>query len=294
MQIKTHAFFGEQGYTCTSLNHLANLAKEKVTDLENKIRVQLYTKTLAIIGQEGEQVISRSSKERDIELLPEYLKQIAKLHGFMAYAREAIKHHETMIANVKKLTFEWYCTNAGITLPAAPRLREYDLPNEYKEKQNIKQITRRLMLEAEAAVLGKFIHPNGILSEARKVRKIYQVEPIEVHEDGCNTLLRKYYFDDIKDETIENTFFQLQALHRSVQAQINQSEHDIKETTVNMAQEAESEYASAKEAYDNEISVLKNKWRAWVLAETKRVAALKIIMPNELQPIVNELNELGK
>lgn len=294
MKIQTSAIFGEQGYTCTSLNHLANIAKEVVIDIENKIKVQLYTKTIAIIGQQDEQVVSKSSTASEIAALPENLEKIARLHGFMAYAREAIKEHERMVNAVGKLPLEWYCTHAGIDIPAMPIKNGAPTVQSLKDEQNIKQIARRLILEAKASVFGKFIHPSGAFSEARKERKEYQAEPIEVNEGGRDTILRKYYFDDISDQTIEEVFFKLQSEHRAIQAQINQSEHDLKEKVSSMDMEAENEYAAAKEEYDNKMSIIKNRWRAWVAVETKRVAALKIVVPNELQPIVNELNDLGK
>ena len=44
-------FFGESGLTCTSANHIANLAKERIADLESWLASISFTNTtISLIG----------------------------------------------------------------------------------------------------------------------------------------------------------------------------------------------------------------------------------------------------
>ena len=94
---------------------------------------------------------------------------------------------------------------------------------------NIKERNHYLSLQTKCAVIGKFIHPDGVLSEARKAYMERLSTPKAVKENGKDTLVYTYY-PNVEGEEVESLFFALQAEHRSAQAELNGMMHEIEKT----------------------------------------------------------------
>ena len=101
---KDLVFFGEQGLTSTSANHIANLAKEYVAGLEESIDgVTLYNTEVSLLidpsGNKHSLVVGNTLE--DIEDIKNKAMHIAEAKSLIAWLREAIK---------AKLRLEWELT----------------------------------------------------------------------------------------------------------------------------------------------------------------------------------------
>lgn len=89
-------------------------------------------------------------------------------------------------------------------------------------------------------------------------------------------------------------FFALQRVHRETQAELNGILHDIDEKIRTENQIAESEYYQALSAYQVEMEKYQSRFKYDKAEILKRIAALKIIIPNDLKGIYETVNKLGK
>lgn len=82
-------FFGENGLTSTSANHIANMAKECYQTLDKELsNFVLYDTTLSsIVVTNSKWTISKGATNSDIEAIPEKLKTIAKIKALIAWLR---------------------------------------------------------------------------------------------------------------------------------------------------------------------------------------------------------------
>ena len=201
--------------------------------------------------------------------------------------------------------------------------------DDYMSSLSVKDRNRFLMLEAKAAVIGKYIHENGHLyNERERLRQII-AKPIGTQGEGANTLIYRFEPSVQKGE-VEALFFRLAAEHRAIQAELNGMLAERARAIEADKQEKAAAYQKASEDFSREMSVLQDKlsaymleerrkmselqseydaWSteqknrhkqlnadlaAWKLVESKRIAALGIIIPNELRDIYERINGLGK
>lgn len=106
--------------------------------------------------------------------------------------------------------------------PVAPHVLT---EQEYYASLPIKERNRYYQLETVAAVIGKYIHPNDVLSDERKKLKYRIQHPHQVDGKGRDALIYTYE-PSVSAEDVDNTFYELQKKHREVQAQLNSMKHD--------------------------------------------------------------------
>ena len=96
-------FFGENGLTSTSANHVANLAKEFISTNENYLNsISFINCKLGLIGSDKDQTYSLGVKnldDNDITLV-----NIAKCKSLIAWLREAIKAKNALISDINNLS----------------------------------------------------------------------------------------------------------------------------------------------------------------------------------------------
>ena len=222
-----------------------------------------------------------------------------------------------------------FCRKFGLKMPDSPTQEPAMTEDDYMSSLSVKDRNRFLMLEAKAAVIGKYIHENGHLyNERERLRQII-AKPIGTQGEGANTLIYRFEPSVQKDE-VEALFFRLAAEHRAIQAELNGMLAERARTIEADKQKKAAAYLKASEDFSREMSVLQDKlsaymleerrkmselqneydaWSteqknrhkqlnadlaAWKLAESKRIAALGIIIPNELRDIYERINGLGK
>ena len=285
-------FFGESGLTSTSANHIANLAKELVQSVEKVVNnISLINSYVTLIGSNEKNLLSVGWK--DLESLPSKMELLGQAHALMAWLREAIKAREAMLKEVEYMSIGDWAEQYDIQLPVAPKERHNPTREERIASLNIKERNRYYTLQARAAVLGKYIHPDGSFSKARANMMDKALNPNQVVGDGRDTLLYSYK-PSCDKEVVEDMFFKLQAEHRSIQAELNGILHKIDEDMRAEALEINHEFQVAIEEYNHQFNAKQAEFSEFLKKETSRRMAFKIAIPNGLQAIYETVNNLGK
>ena len=166
---KNIVFFGESGLTSTSANHVANLAKEYAQKQESWLNaVCFYNTQIGLIGTDVKNTVSIGISEEQLLEIPAKLEEVTKAKSLIAWLREAIKARDAMFdAANKKDIEEWY-KERGLEFWNAPSRPTLFTKDDIIATLNIKERNHIYTLETKCAVIGKYIHPDGPFSTARK------------------------------------------------------------------------------------------------------------------------------
>lgn len=291
---KNEIFFAENGLTSTSANHIANLAKEYGTRLGNEItNFQFYDTGVALIGTEDYHKIESGLDDNAVKALPEIVSKAAMVDGLIAWLREAIKARQNMMTELEGMDVEEYAKIKGIELPERPTYRTPITEDDAIAQLNIKERNRIYTLRAKVAKIGKFIHPEGAYSIKRKLFQKKLNSQYDVKGDGRDTLIYQY-IPSCSSEAVEDVFFQLQKAHREAQAELNGIMHNITEKVREDKACAIKEYNLAYSKYSEEIQQIGNDFQLYKEQEAKRIADMRILIPNDLREIYELVNSLGK
>lgn len=286
---------GEQGValTSTSANYIANLAKEYIQSMESDLNNICFTDiTVGLINSDSKLIQSGISAD-NLNDVPNILERIAKAKSLIAWLREAIKAKENIGKKIDSLTTEDYCKEKGIEHPRCPKQESHLTEEEYYSSLSVSERNRYYQLETIAAVIGKYIHPMGVLSEARKDLKDKVRHPYSVVGTGRDTLV--YHNTPTVTETdVDFVFFELQKRHREVQAQLNSIKHECDLAIDASINEVLTKFSAAHEEYKNEVGQITIDFMAWKEAKRQEYSKLKIIIPNSLMEIYQNINSLGK
>ena len=220
---KDYIFFEKYGdnptLTSTSANHIANMAKEYILNLESEIdNIKFYTTKITIIGTDKENILSKGLT--DISFIPKYLKEIAKAKSLIAWIREGIKAKENLLREIEMFTSEDYAEKFNIPIPQFPKKKSVLTEDEYYSQLSLKERNEYYSLETEAAVIGKVIHNRGSIAKERSKYLLILQNPNNIEGTGRDTIIKSYE-PTISQTQIEKVFFELQKRHREVQARLN-------------------------------------------------------------------------
>lgn len=377
-------YFGAEGITSTSANHVANMAKESISEIVNDLNaVSFYDATVCLLSGGNPQQAAIGSRREDIDKVQASLESIGEANALIAWLREAVKARERMLQEVKELTLEDYCRDVlggadvptpdtnidqwmkdrgyakpdingdfpgleipitfgsttsriarmckmfGLTVPKQPVLEPAMTEDDYMATLSVKDRNRILMLNAKAAAIGKYIHPDGHLAKERQKLRHVVAYPTETQGEGANTVI--YRFEpSVSQGEADGLFFRLSAEHRALQAELNGLLAERDRAIEADKQRKAAAYQEATAAYSRETSVLQDKLNAYMaeerkrmselqaeygawsteqknrhkelcadmeafkLAEARRIANLGIIIPNELRAVYDRVNGLGK
>ena len=282
-------YFGESGLTSTSANYICNLAKESYEKLESKLNATSFLEEyITIIGAKAETRVSLASKEL-LNTAPVMLKEIYNLKSLIAWLREAIKEKE----NLFKANRLYESTEYTTLIANRPIRKEYLTEQEVVASWTVKEQEEYLSLETRCAVIGKYIHPNGPLSRAKKDLSFRLSHPIVTECSGRDTIVRRYQAVTTEEE-VDALFFSLQNKHRELQAQLNGIKHKIEVALHEDMQKKDEEYRLELEVYHTKIAELRESDKLTRIAKDKEIEALKIIIPNDLKATYDSLAKLGK
>ena len=282
------AFFGPQGLTAASANHIADMAKENYQAIEKRFSLMdFHKKTVALIGSSDETVLSYGTSKEQFAGIQEDLNEVVDLKRLIAYLREAIKAKEALAEEAGNITSEKLDSLLENQPVKEPELTE----REVMDSWTIKERNRFLSLETKCAVIGKFIHPDGDYSEARSMYMERMAAPKSVEENGRDTLVYTYY-PNVDAAEVETLFFSLQAEHRSAQAELNGMKHDIEQTIAVDKAEKSGRWAVAQEKWAAEVALAREELNREREEKRKEVEALKIVIPDNLRQIYERLRKL--
>lgn len=295
MKKVNEVFFGEHGLTSTSANHLANIAQEKIVSNEAKLRnLNFVTTTVDIVGSPADsgKVINKGYDEAQLGEIRGLLAEIADMNAFCAWIREAIRAKDTELEDVTEMGYEeWLKEN---NLENERPVPEDDVTiDDIKAEMNIKERNEYFHLEAIAATIGKYIHKDGIYSAARQELHNRLMKPYSTEGTGKETLIYQHT-PSIDQQKVEDLFFDLQKWHRTNEASLNRIKYNIRQKVAQRNMEKSQQYRSEMEEYNIQFRKMNAQFKEWKIKECERISQLKIVIPQELQTIYDNLCELER
>jgi hypothetical protein len=287
---------GEEGValTSTSANHISNLTKEYIQGTETYLNnISFLNIEVALVGSTSVNTIQTGEESEVLEDLQSVLEKVAQAKSLIAWLRESIKAKENLISSLRTISIEDWCKENGMVMPEAPAYGHVLTEEEYYASLPIKERNRYYQLETEASVLGKYIHPNGHLSEARKELKDKIYHPHRVDGKGRDALIYTYT-PTTSVALVDNVFYELQKKHREVQAQLNSMKHSCEQAINESTNEVNTEYVVATQKYQAELEKVLGTFKIWKDEKSQEYSKLKIAVPNSLMGIYNTINSLGK
>lgn len=296
-----NVYFANEGMTSTTANFYANIAKELQNAATERLNsVKFFKTSVAVIGSKEKQLMEVGND--NLDFIPKDLKELAEMNAFCAWVREAIKEKESQITTVNKGSIEAWAKAAGIELPVLPECpHDPKIPSETDviNSWDINKRNKYLRLEAFAATLGKYIHPDGAYSRARKKAHTAINNPITKEGTGRDMVL--YYTESSVDiESVDDMFMALQDQYRGYEQELNQMKAEIKDMVNNLTREAYDvhskkcdEYKELLRAYNTAWGDLRTQFTTWRTNELERISKLKITIPSALKDTFNKIKEIA-
>ena len=104
-------FFGDAGLTSTSANHVANLAKEYVQNIETELaNCSFYRESVALIGTKDFNILSEGMDDEAVKKIPNLLQKVSEANSLIAWLREAIKAKKTLTEQVDCMSMETWAS----------------------------------------------------------------------------------------------------------------------------------------------------------------------------------------
>lgn len=277
---KDEIFFAENGLTTTSANHIANIAKEKYQVLMKKLTgLEFYdSKVVSLIGS-SEAFLSEGIT--DLSNIKKDLLDIAKLKSLIAWLREAIKAKEALRQEALSSTY-------NLVKPILPLEEDPITEEDVIGSWSIKKRNRYYYLDSVCATIGTYIHPGQPFAVARDNFTEKLSKPRKTSGSGRDMVIYTYT-PSVSQEEVESTFMDLQETYRNYQSELNSLKYEIEETVkaskidcMNKNNIAYATYSTEQQKYTNELALLRER-------EAARISHLKIVIPDALQDIYNQV-----
>ena len=283
-----------KGLTSTSANHIANLAKEMISDMETSLaEMAFYSTTVTLIGGEQPNLLSRGVNDSDVEDVISRLHRMSEAKSLIAWLREAIKAKERLTEEASAETLEEYARDNGIELVKRPELGEILTEDEYFASRSVDERCRYYSLETLASTLGKAIHPGGEFADARKELQSKARKPHDVEGKGRDTLI--YTYTPTADAgVVEDVYFRLQQQYRDAQSRVNAMKYDCKKAIEESAVAARTRYSMELAEWNDRQNLLEAKLAEHITRRTKEISAMRIRIPESLMEIYEKVSDLGK
>ncbi len=296
-----NVYFAETGLTSSSATFYANIAKElQQAATERLNNVKFFDTSVAVIGSSDKQVMSVGNK--DLGFIELSLQELAEANAFCAWVREAIKEKEAQQYAIDGININTWAMDNNIEVPVIGEnpndyhtFTEQDVINSWDANKRNKY----LKLEAFAATYGKYIHPEGAYSKARKNAHNAWNNPITKEGTGRDMIL--YYKNpSVPIEQVDEMFFKLQDAYRAYEKELNQMKAEIKNSVNELTRQANAEYQKQLDDYNAQRKEYNVKWaelrtqfNTWKTNELERISKYKIIIPDSLKSIFKILQSIG-
>lgn len=283
-----------QGLTSTSANHIANLAKEMIRGLEASLgSLTLYSTAVSLIGSETSDVLTKGSQPDKLKDVPRKLHAISKAKSLIAWLREAIKAKERLLGEATAMTNSDYIKLKGLEEIKRPEEGHALTEDEYFASLTLDERNRYYELETLSAVLGKAIHPDGSFANAREQLNERLQQPREVKGDGRDTLIYSYS-PTVDPQEVEDLYFHLQKQYREAQSRLNAMKFECQKAVKSSEVAVSTEYARELEKFTEYYQNISAERTAYIKKRVREIGDYKIMIPQSLQEIYNEVAHLGK
>ena len=282
------AFFAENGLTATSANHLSNIAKENYMAIERQMaKLEFYRTAVSLIGDSEEAVVSCGTGPERFSQIRKWVEEVCACKSLIAYLREAIKAKDKLTMDLD----DYGAEEIQELSEKEPEKEDRLTFEQVLDSWPIKERNRYLGLETRCAVIGKFIHPDGEYSEARKHFTDRMLSPKEVRENGKDTLVYSYY-PNIDGQEIDALFFELQAEHRKAQAELNGMRNEISRLIDEDWRRKSDAWSVEHEKWSESMIRLKERIMREKEDRSKEIENLRIVIPDSLKPIYGKIKAL--
>ena len=293
-------YFGEEGMTSTSANHVSAMANVMVQDIKNRLMgLRLYEKSIRVIGDAEVTVETVNNTLPDIA---EGVKQICKANALIAWLREAVKERENAQTYIQNMTLDDWMKKQGIEKPTSPvpptmpRINFQDYATILDTGLTVKEYNRFVELNSALAVYGEMIHEKGLLTRQKSELQRIRQNPTEVKESGRDTIITQYRVDVNIDTDLDKLYTQLQSEYRQLQAEKNGIEAKFSNLAMDYQTRKMDEWKAAKAQFDRDCMAVNSQlvgydaqMKEWKKQRLEDLAALKIIIPNDLKALYKEL-----
>ena len=293
-------YFGEEGMTSTSAQHVSAMANVMVQDTKQHLMgLRLYEKSIRVIGDVECKV------EEVNNTLPEIsdgVKQICKANALIAWLREAVKEREKAQQYVQDMTLDKWMELEGIEKPTSPqppmmpKINFQDYNTILETGLTVKEYNRFVELNSALAVYGEMIHDKGLLTRQKNELARIMQNPTEVKESGRDTIITTYKVDVNVAVDIDKLYTELQSDYRKLQAEKNGIEAKFSNMAMAYQTRKMEEWKAAKSQYDrdltrvnSELVGIQTRMQEWKKQRLEELAALKIIIPNDLKALYRSL-----
>ena len=293
-------YFGEEGMTSTSAQHVSAMANVMVQDVkQHMMGLRLYEKSIRVIGDVECKVEEVNNTLPEIS---EGVKQICKANALIAWLREAVKEREQAQQYIQDMTLDKWMELQGIEKPASPvppmmpKINFQDYKTILDTGLTVKEYNRFVELNSALAVYGEMIHDKGLLTRQKnELARILQ-NPTEVKESGRDTIITTYKVDVNVAVDIDKLYTELQSEYRKLQAEKNGIEAKFSNLAMDYQTRKMEEWKAAKAQYDrdltrvnSELVGIQTQMQEWKKQRLEELAALKIIIPNDLKALYKSL-----
>jgi undecaprenyl pyrophosphate synthase len=293
-------YFGEEGMTSTSAQHVSAMANVMVQDVKQHIMgLRLYEKSIRVIGDVECKVEEVNNTLPEIS---EGVKQICKANALIAWLREAVKEREKAQQYVQDMTLDKWMELEGIEKPTSPqppmmpKINFQDYNTILDTGLSVKEYNRFVELNSALAVYGELIHDKGLLTRQKNELARIMQNPTEVKESGRDTIITTYKVDVNIGVDLDKLYTELQSEYRKLQAEKNGIEAKFSNMAMAYQTRKMEEWKAAKSQYDrdltrvnSELVGIQTRMQEWKKQRLEELAALKIIIPNDLKALYKSL-----
>ena len=293
-------FTTEEGMTSTSAQHVSAMANVMVQDIKQHIMgLRLWEKSIRVIGDVECKV---ETVNNTLPEIADGVKRICKANALIAWLREAVKEREQAQKYVQDMSLDKWMELQGIEKPASPvppmmpKINFQDYKTIIDTGLTVKEYNRFVELNSALAVYGDMIHDKGLLTRQKNELARIMQNPTEVKESGRDTIITTYHVDVNVSVDIDNLYTQLQSEYRKLQAEKNGIEAKFSNLAMDYQTRKMDEWKAAKAQYDRDLTAINSQlvgydtqMKEWKKQRLEELAALKIIIPNDLQPLYKEL-----
>lgn len=311
----------EPGLTATSASFLAGLASQEVNRLEEIVKSStFYDVYLQLLSGSDSRLVQKGKDEAFLNELHAIMTRIGELRGFMAYVHEAVKEREARAQYLEDLDFaDWLLLPENCDkrkeVNAEPAKKRPERPEKEPEVDAewaktqlcVKELAHFLLLEAKAATMGVYIHPEGVLALAKDDVARISVKPVTSKGTGQETMIESYVAS-VAPETVYDNYNRWQQSHRTWEAELNRLKAKIEIMAKNENLERNRRHREKLLEYERELSAfqvevdrhtgivrqIQTEFTEWLINETEAVRSLKIVVPHELQATYDYLASLGR
>lgn len=292
---KDMMFLSKEGITDTKATRVADFAKLKYTSIEDEIKTTSFIDTyLSLIEGTNTKCSTIGLTDDETRAIFGKVEEIGKLKALCAWLREAVNAHQRIINASNSIPMSKYAEIKGIEIPVCPEkdiaLTENDV---IAEKFDIRKLCRYFSLEATASAFSQAVAKGNPIDSARHEFYDKKAKKISAKIDGANTVLTEYK-PSVNESTVEELFYKLQQAHGDTQSTLNSIKSEIKNEITLHEIESGKEYTEKYTKWMAEHGKVVSEYTTWLAEVQKDAFNLKIVIPNDLKEIYEEVCKLGK